>query len=131
MTISAQTASLAVTQNQKELSCRHFHLNKLIRIHGVVTRRTGVFPQLQMVKYDCTKCGFVLGPFFQNTEREVKPNSCPQCQSKSGFEVGIWASRSGPSKSSGAASLHMLAFPIMDGFKPIPAAKICWRYGDH
>lgn len=70
--------------------CRQFHLNKLIRVYGVVTRRTGVFPQLQMVKYDCTKCGFVLGPFYQNTETEVKPNSCPQCQTRGGFEVMLW-----------------------------------------
>ena len=27
--------------------CRHFHLNQLVRVDGVVTRRTGVYPQLQ------------------------------------------------------------------------------------
>nr|XP_011465344.1 PREDICTED: DNA replication licensing factor MCM2-like isoform X4 [Fragaria vesca subsp. vesca] len=29
---------------------RQIHLNTMIRIGGVVTRRTGVFPQLQQVK---------------------------------------------------------------------------------
>ncbi len=29
------------------LPCRHFHLNQLVRVDGVVTRRTGVYPQLQ------------------------------------------------------------------------------------
>ncbi|CAI0423316.1 unnamed protein product [Linum tenue] len=51
---------------------RQIHLNTMIRIGGVVTRRSGVFPQLQQVKYDCNKCGAVLGPFFQNSYSEVK-----------------------------------------------------------
>ncbi|CAA6675459.1 unnamed protein product [Spirodela intermedia] len=61
---------------------RQIHLNTMIRIGGVVTRRSGVFPQLQQVKYDCNKCGAILGPFFQNSYSEVKVGSCPECQSK-------------------------------------------------
>ncbi|CAN6483834.1 unnamed protein product [Victoria cruziana] len=68
---------------------RQVHLNTLIRIGGVVTRRSGVFPQLQQVKYDCNKCGAVLGPFFQNSYSEVKVGSCPECQSKGPFTVNI------------------------------------------
>ena len=68
---------------------RQIHLNKLISVEGVVTRRTSVFPQLQMVKYDCNKCGFILGPFTQNGETETKPTTCPQCQTKGGLEVGL------------------------------------------
>ncbi|XP_073307306.1 DNA replication licensing factor MCM2 [Primulina huaijiensis] len=68
---------------------RQIHLNTMIRIGGVVTRRTGVFPQLQQVKYDCNKCGTVLGPFFQNSYSEVKVGSCPECQSKGPFTVNI------------------------------------------
>lgn len=54
-----------------------------------MTRRSGVFPQLQQVKYDCNKCGAVLGPFFQNSYSEVKVGSCPECQSKGPFTVNI------------------------------------------
>ena len=61
----------------------------MIRIGGVVTRRSGVFPQLQQVKYDCNKCGAILGPFFQNSYSEVKVGSCPECQSKGPFTVNI------------------------------------------
>ncbi|KAI3898319.1 hypothetical protein MKX03_002976 [Papaver bracteatum] len=68
---------------------RQIHLNTMIRIGGVVTRRSGVFPQLQQVKYDCNKCGSVLGPFFQNSYSEVKVGSCPECQSKGPFTVNI------------------------------------------
>ncbi|KAM0987900.1 hypothetical protein ACFX13_012146 [Malus domestica] len=68
---------------------RQVHLNTMIRIGGVVTRRSGVFPQLQQVKYDCNKCGAILGPFFQNSYSEVKVGSCPECQSKGPFSVNI------------------------------------------
>lgn len=68
---------------------RQYHLNALVRLTGVVTRRTGVFPQLQQVKYDCTKCGYTLGPFFQNSEAEIQVGSCPQCQSKGPFQVNV------------------------------------------
>ena len=66
---------------------RQEHLGKLVRVSGVVTRRTGVFPQLQQVKYDCSKCGYVLGPFFQGGEREITPTSCPSCQSHGPFQA--------------------------------------------
>eukprot|EP00249_Psilotum_nudum_P028835 c38786_g1_i1 orf=143-2887(+) len=68
---------------------RQVHLNTMIRIGGVVTRRSGVFPQLQQVKYDCNKCGAILGPFFQNSYTEIKVGSCPECQSKGPFSVNI------------------------------------------
>jgi hypothetical protein len=44
---------------------RNYHLNGLVRVHGVITRRTSVFPQLRVVKFDCNKCGYLLGPFTQ------------------------------------------------------------------
>lgn len=68
---------------------RQFHLNALVRLTGVVTRRSGVFPQLQQVRYDCVKCGYSLGPFFQNSEKEILVNSCPACQSKGPFQVNV------------------------------------------
>lgn len=78
---------LPISDNIRDI--RQSHLNALIRIGGVVTRRTGVFPQLQSVKYDCVKCGFVIGPLAQNGESEIKMGSCPQCQSKGPFTVNV------------------------------------------
>ncbi|GMM36068.1 MCM DNA helicase complex subunit [Saccharomycopsis crataegensis] len=66
---------------------RESHLNTLIRVSGVVTRRTGVFPQLKYVKFDCLKCGQILGPYYQDSHTEVKVNYCPNCRSKNGFRV--------------------------------------------
>jgi hypothetical protein len=37
--------------------------------------------------YDCTKCGYTLGPFSQNGEAEIQVGACPQCQSKGPFQV--------------------------------------------
>ena len=68
---------------------RQLHLNQLIRTSGVVTSCTGVLPQLCMVKYDCVKCGFVLGPFYQSQNQEVKPGTCPECQSLGPFEINM------------------------------------------
>nr|XP_031532220.1 DNA replication licensing factor MCM2 [Vicugna pacos] len=70
-------------------SLRQLHLNQLIRTSGVVTSCTGVLPQLSMVKYSCSKCSFVLGPFCQSQSQEVKPGSCPECQSTGPFEVNM------------------------------------------
>ncbi|XP_054472654.1 DNA replication licensing factor MCM2 [Anoplopoma fimbria] len=70
-------------------SLRQLHLNQLIRTSGVVSSCTGVLPQLGMVKYNCNKCNFVLGPFFQNQNQEVKPGSCPECQSLGPFEINM------------------------------------------
>nr|XP_033781783.1 DNA replication licensing factor MCM2 isoform X3 [Geotrypetes seraphini] len=70
-------------------SLRQLHLNQLIRTGGVVTSCTGVLPQLSMVKYNCNKCNFILGPFFQSQNQEVKPGSCPECQSLGPFEINM------------------------------------------
>uniref|UniRef100_A0A8C5PQY1 DNA replication licensing factor MCM2 n=1 Tax=Leptobrachium leishanense TaxID=445787 RepID=A0A8C5PQY1_9ANUR len=70
-------------------SLRQLHLNQLIRTSGVVTCCTGVLPQLSMVKYNCNKCNFILGPFCQSQNQEVKPGSCPECQSLGPFEINM------------------------------------------
>ncbi|XP_043271583.1 DNA replication licensing factor Mcm2 [Venturia canescens] len=68
---------------------RKLHLNQLVRTLGVVTATTGVLPQLSVVKYDCTKCGYVLGPFVQSHITEIKPGSCPECQSMGPFMINM------------------------------------------
>lgn len=68
---------------------RKLHLNQLVRTMGVVTATTGVLPQLSVIKYDCVKCGYVIGPFVQNQNTEVKPGSCPECQSGGPFSINM------------------------------------------
>ncbi|KAI5954620.1 MCM2 [Candida jiufengensis] len=66
---------------------RENNMNQLIKVSGVVTRRTGVFPQLKYVKFDCLKCGIVLGPFIQDANTEMKISFCTNCQSKGPFKM--------------------------------------------
>ncbi|GAB6021139.1 MCM DNA helicase complex subunit [Chamberlinius hualienensis] len=70
-------------------SLRQLHLNQLIRTSGIVTSASAVIPQLSIVKYDCVKCSYVIGPFVQSQDKEVKPGSCPECQSSGPFEINM------------------------------------------
>lgn len=68
---------------------RKLHVNQLVRTLVVVTATTGVLPQLSVVKFDCNKCGFILGPFTQTQDHEVQPGSCPECQSSGPFAINM------------------------------------------
>lgn len=67
---------------------RHIHLNTLVKVCGVVTRRSGVFPHLRMVKLNCEKCKAVLSPnATSNTKPENSVTLCPECGSRGPFTV--------------------------------------------
>lgn len=38
----------------------------LVKVSGVVTRRSAVFPQLKICKFTCHNCGYILGPYTIN-----------------------------------------------------------------
>eukprot|EP00049_Salpingoeca_infusionum_P008284 m.134972 g.134972 ORF g.134972 m.134972 type:complete len:898 (-) comp13970_c0_seq1:215-2908(-) len=83
--IHVRIAQLAVRDRIRDL--RQSHLNALVCVDGVVTRRTGVFPQLKVVKFNCDKCDFVIGPIVQDTIIETTVHNCPNCQSKGPFSI--------------------------------------------
>ncbi|KJX94290.1 putative dna replication licensing factor mcm2 protein [Zymoseptoria brevis] len=83
--LHVRIAGLPISYTLRQL--RQSHLNCLLRVSGVVTRRTGVFPQLKYVKFDCTKCGVTLGPFPQDSNAEVKLSFCQNCQSRGPFTL--------------------------------------------
>ncbi|KAF8477212.1 MCM2/3/5 family-domain-containing protein [Kalaharituber pfeilii] len=83
--IHVRISDLPMAYTLREL--RQSHLNSLVRVSGVVTRRTGVFPQLKYVKFDCVKCGITLGPFQQESNAEVKISFCQNCQSRGPFTL--------------------------------------------
>ena len=64
---------------------RQSDLNNLIRVSGVVTRRSGVSPQLKMVAYNCGNCGQLLGPFKAAGERAGL--TCNGCATTGPFNV--------------------------------------------
>ncbi|QIW98866.1 hypothetical protein AMS68_004384 [Peltaster fructicola] len=83
--LHVRISNLPSTYTLRQL--RQSHLNCLINVTGVVTRRTGVFPQLKYVKFDCSKCGITLGPFPQDSSAEVKLSFCQNCQSRGPFTL--------------------------------------------
>ena len=83
--IHVRITQLPVSDSLREL--RITHINALVKVAGVVTRRGQVYPQMKIVNYNCVKCGGVVGPFIQNDTAEVKPNSCPDCQSEGPFAL--------------------------------------------
>ncbi|EKM53999.1 uncharacterized protein PHACADRAFT_97745 [Phanerochaete carnosa HHB-10118-sp] len=83
--VHVRITDLPLSSSLRDL--RRSNLNNLVRVSGVVTRRTGVFPQLKYVKFDCRKCGAVLGPFYQDATKEVRISYCPNCESKGPFSV--------------------------------------------
>jgi DNA replication licensing factor MCM2 len=83
--IHVRISDLPIQYTLRQL--RQTHLNCLVRVSGVVTRRTGVFPQLKQVRFDCSKCGVTLGPYVQTSHEEVKLSFCPNCQSRGPFTL--------------------------------------------
>jgi len=83
--VRVRITGLPISDSLRDI--RQVHLNGLIRVSGTVTRRTGVFPQLNLVKYDCIKCGYIIGPITQNQNAEIKISNCPECQSKGPFVI--------------------------------------------
>ncbi|KAK9474335.1 MCM2/3/5 family-domain-containing protein [Dipodascopsis tothii] len=83
--IHVRVSDMPVLLTLREL--REAHLNTLVRVTGVVTRRTGVFPQLKQVRFNCSKCNTVLGPFFQESQAEVRISFCHNCQSRGPFTI--------------------------------------------
>ena len=83
--IHVRISDLPVHYTLRQL--RQSHLNCLVRVSGVVTRRSGVFPQLKYVMFDCGKCNTRLGPFQQESNVEVKISYCQNCQSRGPFNL--------------------------------------------
>jgi len=94
--IHVRVTNLPLTDELRDL--RQLHLNSFVQINGVVTRRTSVFPQLQLVRFDCMKCGFTTAPIAQNTgtgtqsgggkfDNLIRPTSCPDCNGNGPFRL--------------------------------------------
>ena len=57
--VYVRISELPVQESIRDI--RQCHMNCLIRVDGVVTRRTSVFPKLYGVKYSCGVCGYLTG----------------------------------------------------------------------
>jgi len=103
--IHVRITHLPITDNLRDI--RQVHLNALVKVSGVVTRRTGVFPQLHQATYNCARCNELMGPYLFSSfggtcvgdtgginaatgagiGSEVKLGSCPGCRSSGPFHL--------------------------------------------
>jgi DNA replication licensing factor MCM2 len=73
--------------NDKIPELRSEHLNKLIKVRGVVTARSEIFSQLKKAIYKCIKCGEKKGPYFLHDRESVVHGACRSCQSPGPFII--------------------------------------------
>ncbi|EER16710.1 DNA replication licensing factor MCM2, putative [Perkinsus marinus ATCC 50983] len=70
---------------------RAFHINKLVNVVGVVTRRSVLLPKLRVLYLTCMNCQFLCGPFDLSASEEsgtsFKPGHCPECQNTGPYAV--------------------------------------------
>ena len=59
--IHVRVSDVPILDSLRDL--RTSHLDGLVKVSGVITRRSGVSPQLKMAFYDCIKCKFTTGPY--------------------------------------------------------------------
>jgi len=59
----------------------------LIKIKGVVTKRTGIYPQLKKIYFTCQKCGERKGPIFKHANEDLNLGGCFRCQSRGPFNL--------------------------------------------
>ena len=77
--IFVRISNLPLLDSLRDL--RRSHLDGLVQVHGVVTRRSTVFPQLHVAYYTCLSCQRIQGP-FRNTGMGAMdpPDGCPFCE---------------------------------------------------
>jgi len=64
---------------------RHAHLKGLVKVRGVITKRTNVLPRLRSATYECLVCGNLKGPIIIEGDEEPKMGTCAGCQTLNKF----------------------------------------------
>lgn len=88
---------------------RRSHLNALVKVSGVITRRSGVMPMLKLAYYDCIKCKCTTGPIKIEEDSSMTtgpvgpgdsdvvernaPPLCPDCDSEGPFKLNSTRSK--------------------------------------
>ena len=110
--IKVRVGDVPVLDSLRDL--RTSNLDGLVRVGGVVTRRSGVYPQLKVAYYNCVRCRHTLGPYRvdaaaamamiasegrsgpgagrggggqEAASSQHTPGSCPSCESEGPFRI--------------------------------------------
>ena len=81
--IHVRISDIPILDSLRDL--RKADLNLLIKVAGVVTRRSTVYPQLNIAYYTCISCKRTQGPFRvdgigNNLSAAYQPDACPNCE---------------------------------------------------
>jgi len=83
--IHVRIADIPIMDSLRDL--RRTHLDHLVKVHGVVTRRGDVYPKLQIAYYKCMnrQCQAVEGPIRveglgEDAASLMMPDECPLCE---------------------------------------------------
>ena len=72
---------------EKIRDLRTFHINTLIKVKGVITKRYPVYQKLKKLYYICMKCGDRKGPIFQNDKSDLNFGQCASCHSNGPYKI--------------------------------------------
>ena len=83
--IHVRISDIPIMDSLRDL--RRTHLDHLVKVHGVVTRRGDVYPRLQIAYYKCQnkECRTIEGPIRVegvglDSENFMTPEQCPNCE---------------------------------------------------
>ena len=66
---------------------RNQNINSLVKVEGMVTKRTSVYPQVMQLYLRCEKCYSEVGPLYNNGIEDFQVGECHGCQSKGPFRM--------------------------------------------
>ena len=84
--IFVRIKDLPVPTNIRDLRCEN--IGHMVKLKGVVTKRTSVYPKLKTAYFNCVKYGEKNGPFHYNSiNDQINIGSCPVCQSNGPYTL--------------------------------------------
>ncbi len=72
---------------EKIRDLRTFHVNTLVKIKGVITRRYPSYQLLKKLFYICCRCGDRKGPIYRNDKNDLSLGQCSGCHKNGPYKV--------------------------------------------
>lgn len=83
--LKVRITNLPTSDNLRDL--RQVHLNCLVKVRGVITRRSEVLPQIVSLSFDCLGCNTRLGPYIRDDQSQLAVEICPNCNKRGNFPL--------------------------------------------
>ena len=84
--IFVRIRDLPLPTHIRDLRCEN--IGHMVKLNGVITKRTSVYPKMKTAYFTCVKCGEKNGPFNYNSVNDnIIIGSCPVCQSNGPYTL--------------------------------------------